>query len=173
MALLTSQVYSLLLALPRVRMAFSVHCADDATRSRLMPINRRANLPLLLPPPPPLPLPLPLPLTLTLTRPLTLTLTLSLTLALTLAPTLTINRRVPLVELAAAMRHYLERTKRRLTVQYVLLRGVNDSTEHAAFLAAFLLTVGPAERFHLNLIPYNAQSRPSYQTPSPQAAAAF
>jgi adenine C2-methylase RlmN of 23S rRNA A2503 and tRNA A37 len=167
MALLTSQVYSLLLALPRVRMAFSVHCADDATRSRLMPINRRANLPLPLHPPPPLPLPLPL------TLPLTLTLTLSLTLALTLAPTLTINRRVPLVELAAAMRHYLERTKRRLTVQYVLLRGVNDSTEHAAFLAAFLLTVGPAERFHLNLIPYNAQSRPSYQTPSPQAAAAF
>jgi adenine C2-methylase RlmN of 23S rRNA A2503 and tRNA A37 len=167
MALLTSQVYSLLLALPRVRMAFSVHCADDATRSRLMPINRRAHLPLPLPPPPPLPLPLPL------TLPLTLTLTLSLTLALTLAPTLTINRRVPLVELAAAMRHYLERTKRRLTVQYVLLRGVNDSTEHAAFLAAFLLTVGPAERFHLNLIPYNAQSRPSYQTPSPQAAAAF
>jgi len=167
MALLTSQVYSLLLALPRVRMAFSVHCADDATRSQLMPINRRANLPLPLPlplpPPPPLPLPLPLPLTLTL----------SLTLGLTLAPTLTINRRVPLVELAAAMRHYLERTKRRLTVQYVLLRGVNDSTEHAAFLAAFLLTVGPAERFHLNLIPYNAQSRPSYQTPSPQAAAAF
>ena len=80
---------------------------------------------------------------------------------------------MPLVELAAAMRHYLEHTKRRLTVQYVLLRGVNDSMEHAAHLAAFLLTVGPAERFHLNLIPYNAQSRPSYETPSPQAAAPF
>ena len=102
-------------------MAFSVHCADDDTRSRLMPINRR----------------------------------------------------VPLVELAAAMRHYLEHTKRRLTVQYVLLRGVNDSAEHAAYLSAFLRTVGPAERFHVNLIPYNAQSRPSYETPTPQEAAAF
>ena len=118
---LAPQVYSLLLALPRVRMAFSVHCADDTTRSQLMPINRR----------------------------------------------------VPLVELAAAMRHYLEHTKRRLTVQYVLLRGVNDSAEHAGYLAAFLLTVGPAERFHLNLIPYNAQSRPSYETPSAEEAAAF
>ena len=118
---LAPQVYSLLLALPRVRMAFSVHCADDATRSGLMPINRR----------------------------------------------------VPLVELAAAMRHYLEHTKRRLTVQYVLLRGVNDSGEHASHLAAFLQTVGPAERFHVNLIPYNAQSRPRYQAPSPQEAAAF
>ena len=37
---LAPQVYSLLLALPRVRMAFSVHAADDATRSGLMPINR-------------------------------------------------------------------------------------------------------------------------------------
>ena len=30
----------LMQALPRVRMAFSLHAADDATRSRLMPINR-------------------------------------------------------------------------------------------------------------------------------------
>ena len=38
------------------------------------------------------------------------------------------------------------------------------------YLAAFLQTVGPAARFHVNLIPYNAQSRPSYETPTPQAA---
>ena len=118
---LAEAVPTLLAALPRVRMAFSVHCADDATRSRLMPINRR----------------------------------------------------VPLDELALAMRHYLESTKRRVTVQYVLLRGVNDSAEHASALGAFLRRVGPSDRFHVNLIPYNEQSRPVYAAPTAEEAAAF
>lgn len=118
---LAEAVPTLLAALPRVRMAFSVHCADDATRSRLMPINRR----------------------------------------------------VPLDELAGAMRHYLERTKRRVTVQYVLLQGVNDGAEHAAALGAFLRRVGPTDRFHVNLIPYNEQSRPVYAAPTAEEAAAF
>jgi len=34
----------LLRALPRARLAFSLHSADDATRSRLMPVNRRVPL---------------------------------------------------------------------------------------------------------------------------------
>ena len=118
---LAPQVHALLEALPRVRMAFSVHCADDATRSQLMPINRR----------------------------------------------------VPLHELQRAMRHYLERTRRRLTVQYVLLRGVNDAPAHAGYLADFLRGVGPLPRFHVNLIAYNAQSRAAYEPPAPREQLAF
>ena len=60
-----AQVRKLLQHLPTVQMAFSVHSADEETRSRLMPINRR----------------------------------------------------VPLRAFAEAMRHYMEHTRRRVTVQ--------------------------------------------------------
>ena len=37
-----------------------------------------------------------------------------------------INRRVPLVEFGEAIQFYLQKTRRRVTIQYVLLSGVND-----------------------------------------------
>jgi len=154
---LAEAVPTLLAALPRVRMAFSVHCADDATRSRLVcrlasepgPSDEQTSLP----------------------QP-NLRLT-CLVRAMPCTAQMPINRRVPLDELAGAMRHYLERTKRRVTVQYVLLQGVNDGAEHAAALGAFLRRVGPTDRFHVNLIPYNEQSRPVYAAPTAEEAAAF
>ena len=50
---------------------------------------------------------------------------------------------------------------------------MNDSVAHADELAAFLRTVGPAARLHVNLIPYNAQSSPAFAPPSHEACKAF
>ncbi len=62
-----------------------------------------------------------------------------------------VARRWPLDELMAAARDYADATGRRVTFEYVLMRGVNDSNDHARRLAA-LLSEGGA---HVNVIPYN------------------
>ncbi|GBC97672.1 putative dual-specificity RNA methyltransferase RlmN [bacterium HR17] len=57
----------------------------------------------------------------------------------------------PLAELLQACQEYFQATKRRVTFEYVLLRGVNDRPEHAVELARLLRRL-PC---HVNLIPYN------------------
>jgi 23S rRNA (adenine2503-C2)-methyltransferase len=84
---------------------------------------------------------------------------LEITLAISLhAPTnalrsqlMPINRRYPLEQLVPAGTRYAERTGRRVSYEYVLLAGVNDSLEQAEQLAALL----PRGLAHVNLIPYN------------------
>lgn len=64
-----------------------------------------------------------------------------------------INRAIPLAELMDSLDYFLARTRRRTTIEYILLRGVNDQPEHAIELCALL----EARREHVivNLIPYN------------------
>ena len=78
-----------------------------------------------------------------------------------------------MAELAAAMRAYVAATKRRVTIQYVLLAGVNDSAKHAEDLGDYLLGLGAQERLHVNLIPYNPQSRPAFAAPESDDCRAF
>ncbi|MGQ9549072.1 MAG: radical SAM protein [Roseiflexus sp.] len=71
-----------------------------------------------------------------------------------------INRRYPLAALFEATRDYLTATGRRVSFEYVLLRGKNDEPEHAVQLAALLHgeagTVKlPLHLVHVNLIPWN------------------
>lgn len=62
-----------------------------------------------------------------------------------------INRAIPLEKLMAAIDYYLDKTRRRLTIEYILLKDVNDGKEQALELAELL-----GERFvNVNLIPYN------------------
>jgi 23S rRNA m2A2503 methyltransferase len=62
-----------------------------------------------------------------------------------------INRRYPLRELMNAVRHYVQRTGRRVTFEYALMRGINDQPRHARALVRLLAGL-PA---HVNLIPIN------------------
>jgi len=62
-----------------------------------------------------------------------------------------VNRRFPLAELLAACDYYTARTRRRISYEYALLRGVNDSPRQAAALAALLA----GRLAHVNLIPVN------------------
>jgi len=62
-----------------------------------------------------------------------------------------VAQRYPITELIAACRRYVEQTHRRLTFEYVLLKGVNDRPEDARELAALMKDLPAA----LNIIPYN------------------
>ena len=64
-----------------------------------------------------------------------------------------INRAYPLEKLMPAIDYYLEKTNRRITFEYILLKDVNDHKEEAIQLANLL-----SDKRHLsyvNLIPYN------------------
>jgi len=75
-----------------------------------------------------------------------------------------INRRYPLADLMAAVRHYAGRTHRRVTVEYALIAGVNDTPGQARRLAALLHGL----LCHVNLIPLNPTPGSSLR-PSPRA----
>jgi len=66
-----------------------------------------------------------------------------------------INRRWGVEEVLAAAARYVKRTKRRVTFEYVLLAGVNDSDATARALADAIQRHGPTKDAHVNLIPYN------------------
>ncbi len=94
----------------QVRLAVSLHGATDEVRDRIMPINRRYNIDMLL----------------------------------------------------SACDYYTSRKKQRLTFEYILIAGVNDSDEQAHLLAKH------ARRFSakVNLIPYNTVDGLPWSRPS-------
>ncbi|NLI11257.1 23S rRNA (adenine(2503)-C(2))-methyltransferase RlmN [Pelotomaculum propionicicum] len=62
-----------------------------------------------------------------------------------------VNKKYPLKELIPACRDYARATGRRVTFEYALVAGVNDSARHAQELARLLAGV----LCHVNLIPVN------------------
>jgi 23S rRNA (adenine2503-C2)-methyltransferase len=80
-----------------------------------------------------------------------------------------INRRYPLAELLAACRAFPVRNGRRITFEYELLGGVNDSLEDARRLADLVRGV-PTK---LNLIPYNENPGLGFSAPAPARVEAF
>jgi len=69
----------------------------------------------------------------------------------TRAQLLPMGRRYGVAEIMAAMDRFQARRGRPTIIQYCLLRGVNDSREHARALAAVVGT----RRIHVNLLTYN------------------
>ena len=67
-----------------------------------------------------------------------------------------INRKWGVEEVLAASARYVKKTKRRVTFEYVMLAGVNDSERTARDLAAAIRRHLRAADAHVNLIPYNA-----------------
>lgn len=65
-----------------------------------------------------------------------------------------INKKHPLKKMIQACQHYLEKTKRRLMIEYVLIKNVNDSIKHAEELSS-LLKNNFADLYFVNLIKYN------------------
>jgi len=81
-----------------------------------------------------------------------------------------INRKYPIRELMAACRRYVEDgSRRRVTFEYVMLDGVNDSDEHARALVKLLRGV-PAK---VNLIPFNPFPGTRYQRSPAERIARF
>ncbi len=94
-----------------VGLAVSLHAASDPLRSRLMPVNRKYPLPLLL----------------------------------------------------EACEEYSRKKRQRITLEYILLAGVNDSDEEAERLGR----IARGLRAKVNLIPYNRVDSLPWDRPSP------
>lgn len=101
----------------QVNLAISLNAADDDTRARIMPVNKKW----------------------------------------------------PIAALLDAIRAYPLERRRRVTFEYVLLAGVNDSLDDAAKLAALLRGI----RCKVNIIPWNPHPAAPYQRPTPAAIEAF
>ncbi|MFM8633353.1 MAG: 23S rRNA (adenine(2503)-C(2))-methyltransferase RlmN [Planctomycetia bacterium] len=95
---------------PGYHLAVSLHAADDALRTKLVPVNKSIGL----------------------------------------------------ADVMAAADRYWESSGRRLTFEYVLLGGVNDSPEHAAALVRLL----GGRAALVNVIPYNSVEGLPYREPS-------
>lgn len=86
-------------ALPQINIAISLHASNDATRNKLMPVNKT----------------------------------------------------YPLAKLIDTCKKYFDISNRRLTFEYILLDGINDSDENALELVKLLKGL----LCYVNLIPYN------------------
>ena len=62
-----------------------------------------------------------------------------------------INKAYPIERLVEAIKYYIEKTNRRVTIEYILLHNINDSKENANELANLLHGLN----VYVNLIPYN------------------
>ncbi len=72
-----------------------------------------------------------------------------------------INKRWPISSLLEACRNYPLTSRRRITFEYVMLKGVNDTMEDAKRLPLLLQGI-PAK---INLIPYNPHPASTYERP--------
>ena len=80
-----------------------------------------------------------------------------------------INRKYGIAEIIAACKRFPLPRRRRITFEYVLLAGVNDSPEDAARLARLLAGV----KSKVNLIPLNAAAGIPFERPSDAAVDRF
>lgn len=80
-----------------------------------------------------------------------------------------VNRKYPLKELIAACEYYQERKGRMITLEYILIAGINDHPDHTRPLADL------ARRLHakVNLIPYNQVEGLDWVRPTEKAQDAF
>ena len=80
-----------------------------------------------------------------------------------------INKKWNIGKLLAALRAYPLEHRRRVTFEYVLLAGVNDSLADAAELAKLLRGM----KCKVNIIPWNPHPEAPYQRPAPAVIEAF
>ena len=83
--------------------------------------------------------------------------------------TMPVNRRYPIAEVIRASRYYTEKTHRRITFEYALIAGENDSDACARELAALLKGM----LCHVNLIPVNDVTGAGYTKSSIKRQQAF
>jgi len=84
-----------------------------------------------------------------------------------------INKKFPIKDLIAAMQEYqnLAGQRQYITIEYILLKGVNDSLADAKALVKLIKDAKIGAKF--NLIPFNEWPGSGYQTPSIRDVQAF
>lgn len=80
-----------------------------------------------------------------------------------------VNRRYPVAELMQACKRYFEKTGRRISFEYAMIRGVNDTPEMARLLIGRLRGIAA----HVNLIPLNEVAESPLKPSTPEAVRLF
>ena len=80
-----------------------------------------------------------------------------------------VNKKYPLSELTSACMEYQEKKGRMITLEYILIAGVNDSVEQTRPLAALAKKIFAK----VNLIPYNAVEGLPWERPSEEVCEQF
>ena len=80
-----------------------------------------------------------------------------------------INKKYPIKEIIQATKDYFEITGRRITFEYILLKGVNDYIELADELSDLIRGINA----YVNLIPYNPVDEFSYEKTDDKRASSF
>ncbi|MBR3622772.1 MAG: 23S rRNA (adenine(2503)-C(2))-methyltransferase RlmN [Selenomonadaceae bacterium] len=80
-----------------------------------------------------------------------------------------INKKYPLKDVIEAGRLYAERTKRRVTYEYILIDGINDGKKEAAELSELL----KGQLANVNLIPINPVRERNFYRPAKEKIEAF
>lgn len=70
-----------------------------------------------------------------------------------------INDVYPIEEVMNAVDFYIEQTNRRVSFEYIMLKGINDSVEDARLLARLV----KGKNCHINIIPYNSVDENDYK----------
>ena len=80
-----------------------------------------------------------------------------------------INKAYKLPVLMDTIKEYIDKTNRRVTIEYVMLQGVNDQEEHALELAGLLRGLN----VYVNLIPYNETNHIEFKRTSKEQIMKF
>jgi 23S rRNA (adenine2503-C2)-methyltransferase len=86
-----------------------------------------------------------------------------------------VNRRWPVTQLLAAARDYAAATGRRVSFEYVLMEGINDTPALGAQLGDLLTALPDATpaMYHVNLIPWNPVYGLQYRRPARGRVSSF
>ena len=81
----------------------------------------------------------------------------------------------PIADIIALLRRYDWSGQRRISFEYTMLRGLNDTSRHAAELVRLLkgISVGRTPVCRVNLIRFHSSPDAPYKTSTPQAITAF
>jgi len=80
-----------------------------------------------------------------------------------------IENKYPMPELKKALKSYIEKTGRRITIEYLLIKDLNDTLDSAKQLINYLHNI----KCNINLIPYNPTEKNDYQKPSDNSIMRF
>ncbi|MEK7773670.1 MAG: 23S rRNA (adenine(2503)-C(2))-methyltransferase RlmN [Deltaproteobacteria bacterium] len=80
-----------------------------------------------------------------------------------------VNKRYPIAELLSALKEYPLKNKKYITIEYVLIKGINDAAEDARRLVKLLRGV----TCKINLIPFNPFTGAAFKRPDAEAVNAF
>lgn len=73
-----------------------------------------------------------------------------------------IEDKYPMSDLKKALKNYVAKTGRRITIEYLLIKDLNDTLDSAKQLVDYLHDI----KCNINLIPYNPTEKNDYQKPS-------